>query len=198
VALGAAGAQAGHLIVYQARFGAAASQLQSTNAHAYFPGLARTGLGMTASVLLAGLFVIGLARMLNGGRSSARAAAPSYLALLAGLYTVQMACFAGQETVEAALAGAPAGSAVMLLLWGTLGQLPVAAVSAAAVRWLLAEFDSAVTEVRAALALAEPRPDVVPALVSVAASPASTMAFRPGRPSSHRKRGPPSFQRLSS
>jgi hypothetical protein len=67
-----AGSQAGHLLAYQLRFGAAAQQVQSSGAHAYFPLLARTSLGIMAAVLLASLFLIGLARVLTR-RSSVRA-----------------------------------------------------------------------------------------------------------------------------
>jgi hypothetical protein len=48
-----AGSQAGHLLAYQLRFGATAQQVQSSGAHAYFPLLARTSLGIAAIVLLA-------------------------------------------------------------------------------------------------------------------------------------------------
>ena len=153
VAVGVLGSQAGHLVAYQVRFGAAAQQLQSSGAHAYFPGLLRSSLGVAATIVIAAMFVIGLGRIL-GGRPIRRGSAPNYLRLVAVLYTVQLATFAAQEMVESLLAGAPAASEAALLLWGTLGQLPVAVIAAAGLRWLLIRFDSAIGEIRIALAAA--------------------------------------------
>jgi hypothetical protein len=149
--LAAFGSQAGHLLAYQLRFGAAAQHVQSTGAHGYFPLLAKTSLGMVGAVLVAGLLLIGLARVLTGRSSSRVIAGPSFVSLLAVLFTVQLACFVGQETAEALLAGTPVDSAPHLLLWGTLGQLPVAALAAVALGWLARRYESAVNDVRAAL-----------------------------------------------
>ena len=145
------GSQAGHLLAYQLRFGAAAQHIQSTGAHGYFPLLAKTTLGVVGAFLLAGLFLIGLARVLTGRASSRTAAGPSYLGLLAVLFTIQLACFVGQEAGEALLAGSPVDSAPHLLLWGTLGQLPVAALAAVALGWLARRYETAVSDVRAVL-----------------------------------------------
>jgi hypothetical protein len=152
--IGALGSQAGHLLAYTVRFGAAAGQVQSSGAHAYFPFFAKTSLGIVASALLGGLFLVGLARILSGRRAVSAGTGPSYIALVAALFTIQLVCFAGQEIAEAALVGAPTGSAAHLLLWGTLGQLPVAAVAALAVRWLAARLEAAVEDIRCAMALA--------------------------------------------
>jgi hypothetical protein len=65
-----------------------------------------------------------------GGRIDAESA-PSLLRLAAALYTLQLTFFLVQETIE----GSPTGQ---LLLWGLLGQLPVAFIGAAALRWLFA------------------------------------------------------------
>ncbi len=148
---GLLGSQAGHLLAYQVRFGAAAQQLQGSGAHSYFPGLVRTSLGVAAALLLAGVFVIGLARIL-GGRSVRPDSAPHYLRLLAVLYTAQLTFFAGQEVGEALIAGTPIDSVANFLLWGTLGQLPVAVVAAAGLRWLMARLEYAINEIRIALA----------------------------------------------
>jgi hypothetical protein len=114
--LALAGSQAGHLVSYQLRFGAAAQQLQSSGAHAYFPLVARTSLGVAAIVLLASLFLIGLARVL-AGRSSVRATSTtSFVGLLAALFTIQLACFASQEVGEALIAHAALASPADLLL----------------------------------------------------------------------------------
>ena len=154
LAIGVLGSQAGHLLAYALRFGSAAGQVQSTGAHSYFPFVAKTSLGTVALALLACLFLIGLARVLSGRRVLAAAPGHSYVGLLAALFTIQLACFAGQEIVEAAVAGSSTGSAAHLLLWGTVGQLPVAAVAALSVRWLAARMESAVEDIRCALSVA--------------------------------------------
>ena len=143
--------QAGHLLAYELRFGAAAQQIQASGAHVYFPGVVRASLGAAAALVLVGAFVVGLARLLRG-RSIRPESTPPFLRLFAAMFTIQLAWFAGQEVVEALVAGAPTGSAADLLLWGMLGQLPVALVAAAGLRWLLARFEAAVTEIRIALA----------------------------------------------
>src|ERR1700716_3627333 len=51
VLLGAVAAQAGHLLTYQVLFGAAAQQVQSSGAHAYFPVLVKTFLGAAAAIV---------------------------------------------------------------------------------------------------------------------------------------------------
>jgi hypothetical protein len=189
--LAAFGSQAGHLVAYQLRFGAAAQHVQSTGAHGYFPLLAKTSLGVVGAVLVAGLLVIGLARVLTGRPSSRAIAGPSYVGLLAVLFTVQLACFVGQETAEALLAGAAVDSAPHLLLWGTLGQLPVAALAAVALGWLARRYESAVNEVRAVV-------DVRPTSLPLAAV-AIPVWVTPGRAdllsqvagASLAKRGPP-------
>jgi len=186
------GSQAGHLLAYEVRFGAAAPQIQSSGAHAYLPLVAKTGLGVAAVLILGGLFVIGLARIAGRRRVTPLPAAASYLSLLAALFTIQLIGFSIQETAEAAVAGAPAASVAVLLLWGTLGQLPVAAISALVLRWLVAELESAVQEIRIALELVELGPQVVPAAVMVPNLSGETglLSSVAGRALS--KRGPPS------
>lgn len=148
---GLIGSQAGHLLAYQVRFGAAAQQLQTSGAHTYFPGLVRTTLGVAAALILAGMFTIGLARILSG-RPIRTSSAPDYLRLVAVLYTVQLAWFAGQEVGESLIAGTRVDSVANFLLWGTLGQLPVAVVAAAGLRWLMTRLGSAIDEIHIALA----------------------------------------------
>jgi hypothetical protein len=194
--LGLLSSQAGHLLAYQVRFGAVAQQLESTGAHAYFPVAVKTSLGVVAALVLAGLFTIGLARNL-AGRLIRPDSAPQYLRLLAALYTVQLAIFAGQEAGEAVVAGLPTGSVADLLLWGTLGQLPVALVAAAGLRWLLVRLEAAVSVIR--LALAVPAHPVLPVGAVITPRPAPALepfcASVAGR--SAAKRGPPSSLRLS-
>jgi hypothetical protein len=190
-------AQAGHLLAYQLRFGAAAQQLQSSGAHVYFPGLVRATLGIAAVIFLMGLFVVGLARVL-GGRSIRPNSAPPFLRLFAAMYTAQLAWFAGQEVVEALVAGAPVASVADLLLWGTVGQLPVALVAAAGLRWLLARVENAITEIRIALASIRRRPSASWIAISIWCRSELDLVLRSAAGASLAKRGPPSSVRFSS
>jgi hypothetical protein len=189
--MGLLGSQAGHLLAYQLRFGAAAQQVQSSGAHAYFPVVARTSLGIVATALLFSVFVIGLARVL-AGRSSARTSSPpSYLGMLAILFTVQLGCFAGQEVAEALVAQARVGSAADLLLWGALGQLPVAVIAATALRWVLTRFETAVAEIQSALAVLQASPVPVAVAIPVWSSTGRALLLSGVAGASLGKRGPP-------
>src|SRR5438132_9892228 len=137
-----AGSQAGHLVTYQIRFGALADGIQSAGAHAYFPLVAKTTLGLAGVALIATLAFIGVARMLRSGHAVHWTGDPTYMSLLACLFTLQLALFMTQEIVEAAAAGVPPDSAVNLLLWGILGQLPVALIGAAGLRWLWSQVEA--------------------------------------------------------
>jgi hypothetical protein len=190
-AVGILGSQAGHLLAFQLLFGSAAQHLQSSGAHAYFPLLAKTALGVVAAAFVAGMFVIGLARMVSGRSRIAVGSQNSYVELVALLFTIQLACFIVQEVTEAAIAGTGAASAPYLLLWGTLGQLPVAAVAAIGLRWLWTRFESAVRELRAVLAMVSAPP--MPALLKVQVWPAANgnvLRLQPAGGSLN-QRGPP-------
>ena len=147
--LALAGAQAGHLIAYQVRFGAAAQHLQSSGAHAYFPTEVKTTLGVAALALLASVLLIAVARSAARGVRVRTVESPSYLSLLATLFTLQLTCFVAQEVAESAIAGAPLDSAATLMLWGTIGQLPAAVLLAAALRWLWSRVEEAIGQLRA-------------------------------------------------
>jgi hypothetical protein len=155
LALGLLASQAGHLLAYQLRFGAAAQQIQSTGAHAYFPLIAKTALGAASAAFIGGLLLVGLARLLSGRRVRSDSE-PSYVSLLAILFSLQLAAFAVQEITEALVAGTSIGSAADLLLWGSLGQLPVAVIAAGALRWLSARVETAVGLLRDAARVALP------------------------------------------
>ncbi len=144
---GVIGSQAGHLLAYELRFGNAAQQVQSAGAHSYFPSLAKTGLGVAALTLLVALFIIGAGRVATGRRIKPEAS-PSFMRLVAALYTIQLACFAVQETFEALVGGGSVASGPALLLLGTAGQLPVALVGALALRWLGARLRPALAAIR--------------------------------------------------
>ena len=192
VALGLVGSQAGHLLVFQLRFGSAALQLQSSGAHAYFPTLAKTTLGAVAATFVAAVFVIGLARML-AGRSVARSGSgPKYFELLAALFTIQLLAFMTQEIGEAMFAGAAVDSASHLLLWGTLAQLPVAAIAASALGWLWTRFGSAVGDLRAVLAVAPARRAPVAVAFALWQVPDGALLRSQIAGGSLGKRGPPS------
>ncbi|MFI5268781.1 MAG: hypothetical protein ACHQ7M_15510 [Chloroflexota bacterium] len=191
VGVGILGSQAGHLLAFQLIFGSAAQHLQSTGSHAYFPLLAKTALGAIAAAVLLGMFVIGLSRVLSGRKRVAHTSDRSFVQLVAALFTIQLACFVAQEVVEGIVSGSGSASAPYLLLWGTLGQLPVAAVAAIGLRWLWTRFEAAVEDLRAVLtAVRAPR---IPALITVRAWPApNSPVLRTqlvGGPQS--KRGPP-------
>jgi hypothetical protein len=148
---GALASQAGHLLVYQLQFGSAALAVQSRGAHAYFPIFAKTSLGVAGLAILAALVVIGVSRALSAG-VAAKVSSPSYLRLLSALFTIQIACFAVQETIESLVAGTATASAPYLVLVGALGQLPVAMIAALACKWLAARFESALITLRQKLA----------------------------------------------
>ncbi len=196
-ALGLLGSQAGHLFAYQLRFGAAAHQIQSTGVHAYFPLVVKTALGVIATGLIAGLLLVGLARLLSGRRVRSDSE-PSYVSLLATLFSLQLATFAAQEIVEGLVSGTSVMSAPELLLWGTLGQLPIAVVAASALRWMSTRLESAVGLIRDAIgAVLRIAPVSAPARPPYATPDiALLMSWVAG--SSLAKRGPPSSLRISS
>jgi hypothetical protein len=198
VGLAVLGSQAGHLLAYQVRYGAAAQQVQSSGVHAYFPTLAKTSLGVVASVLLAGLFMIGLARVLSGRTRSSTSAGTSYLSLLAILFTVQLACYIGQEVVEALVAGLPVDSAPHLVLWGTLGQLPVAALGAIALGWLARRYEAAVDDLRAVLRTGPPSMALLGVAIPVWATSGRALLLSQVAGATLGKRGPPPSSRFSS
>jgi hypothetical protein len=187
--------QLGHLLVYQLRFGAASQAVQSTGAHAYFPTLVKTSLGLGAATVLASLLLIGVARSVTGASGRAIADGPSYLRLLGALFTIQLVFFALQETVESIAAGSAVAGAPHVLLMGSIGQLPVAVLGALALKWLLVRFESAVTEIRVALA-SIPRP-ISPVAVVVSMWSHYDLVRRPIAGASPAKRGPPSCVRFS-
>lgn len=196
VAVGVLGSQAGHLVAYQVQFGAAAQQLQSSGAHAYFTGVVRTSLGVAATIALGGMFVIGLARIL-AGRPVRHGAEPHYLQLVAVLYTVQLAVFASQEVGESLLAGVAVASPAHLLLWGTLGQLPVAVIAAAGLHWLLIRLDSAIAEIRISLAAAPRQLAWAAIVVALWGHATKKLILRSVVGAALAKRGPPSSLRIS-
>jgi hypothetical protein len=161
--------------------------------------VAKTALGAVSVALIVGLvLLVGLARLLSGRRVRSDSE-PSYVSLLAILFSLQLATFAAQEIAEALVAGTSVMSAPELLLWGTLGQLPVAIIAASALRWLSTRVESAVglirDVVRAALSIA---PAPARLAVRVCAPPHAALLMSRAAGSSLAKRGPPSSSRISS
>ena len=190
--VGIVGSQAGHLLAYQLRFGSAALQVQNAGAHAYFPTLAKNALGLAAAAALAALFLIALARV--AGTRPEKESAPPYVRLLAALFTIQLVCFGLQETGEASLTGAAPTSVAVLLLWGTVGQLPIAAVAALALRWLLARLRPALAQLSLGYTSAF---QVLPQASTFVPRPTGTeqVASTDGLAVAFNRRGPPSFLR---
>lgn len=187
LALGLVASQAGHLVAYRVRYGAAAEQIQSAGAHAYFPTVVKTGLGLVAAFILLTLAAIGLARLLAGRRPPS-AAAPSLLRVVALLFCLQLMCFVVQESLEMA-AGAPAVTAPALLLWGTVGQLPVAIVAALVLRWFAVRVAPAVAGV---LAPASAAIRIAPQTVALVVCPAPiTIPVEDPLVRTFTRRGPP-------
>jgi tetrahydromethanopterin S-methyltransferase subunit F len=190
IGFGLLASQAGHLLAYQVRFGTAAVQVQSTGTHSYFPTLARASLGLAAGVLLAALLLVALARVLTG-REVPGHYRPSYMRLLAALFTIQLAAFSAQEVGEALVAGAPVASAPLLLLWGTLGQLPVAALAALALRWLGMRVEAAVGSIKKIVRSVRSRPLPVLLAVPFYATPDRAQLASRVAATSAARRGPP-------
>ena len=190
LAVGLFGSQAGHLLAYRVRFGTTAMEIQSTGAHSYFPTLARTTLGAAAAVLLAALLLVALARVLTG-REVGGGSRPSYVRLLAALFTIQLAFFAAQEIGEAVVAGVPVASAPLLLLWGTIGQLPVAALAALAVRWLGTRVEAAVGAINDIVRATAPAPSPALLAVPLHRTPDRALIMSRFAAASTARRGPP-------
>jgi hypothetical protein len=194
LAFGALLAQAGHLIAYQIEFGATAQAVQSQGAHSYFPGFAKTSLGIVAVLVLGSLLLIGAARLLPGRPLVVISRGPSYISLLAILFTVQLACFIAQETTESLAAGEAVPSALNLIFLGSAGQLPVAILAALALKWLAIRVEAAVLTLRAEPAV---RLSVGAAILQLIPLPelAPVSALAGSCPTVYIKRGPPAILR---
>jgi hypothetical protein len=189
--LALAGTEAGHLLAYQLRFGAAAFHVQSVGVHAYFPALLKTAFGVLALALIAGLLIAGAARLLAGGRGPRYAGGGSFIGLLATMFTVQLAAYMGQEVAEAIAGCVPPDSASNLLLWGMVGQLPVAVAGAAALRWLWTRVASAASELASIARVSLPAPAQAPLAVVLIRDGERALLLAHAARSSFVKRGPP-------
>jgi hypothetical protein len=184
-----AASQVGHLIAYQVWLGPRAIAVQSQGAHTLFPFVFGAAAASLGAVLVASLLVLGTARLLVGrGQGLHRTGGRPLLETFALLFTLQLGIFVVQELVETSALGATPPGVAQLLLWGILGQLPVAAAAALALRWISTRIESALAVLRNSLRRSE-----APAaeLVIVLPQPAAAGALRISAPSAFAKRGPP-------
>lgn len=148
-----AASQAGHLLAWQLRHGPAALPALSAGAHGYVPAVTTIAFGLAGTAVLAALCVVALARMVRfetvhvRGLTRRLRRTPA-LDMAAFLFTLQLTIYVVQETAEAAWVGYPRPSVADLLLWGSLGQLPIALVAGAALSWLSVRLEVAVAELR--------------------------------------------------
>jgi hypothetical protein len=186
-----AGSQLGHLLVYALRLGPEGLAAAGTGAHAYLPSLATALGGLAGGAFLAVLVVLAAARMLSTrGDRTRRFERPPALDLMAVIFAAQLSLFAVQETAEALLTGRAVPTAGDLLLWGTLGQLPIAALAALALSWLTAGLRIALQDLSLARASARLTPSVgVTLATGPSPAPALVVAWSPGR--RLLRRGPP-------
>jgi hypothetical protein len=189
-----AGSQLGHAIAYYARFGLAAGGRQTTGVHSYLPTLAGGLSAALGALLMTALLAIAAARSLEPRPAVYRRRATlRFSSLLPALFAVQLLVFAGQETIESlAAGGGHLPTAVELLLWGTIGQLPAALIGAALVTWLLARLEAAwSTLLDAAGHLLQEPPPALERTARAAPTPERHLAS--AFPAAFLKRGPPHF-----
>jgi hypothetical protein len=87
--------------------------------------------GLGGGAFLGVLVVLAAVRMLATRRDrTQRFERPPVLDLMALIFAAQLALFGVRETAEALLTGRAVPTAGDLLLWGTLGQPPIAALAA--------------------------------------------------------------------
>jgi len=137
-----AASQVGHLLASELRAG------PRTGAHGYVPALTTVALGVAGATVLAGILAVAAAHVARMGPRAALlpGSRPRLLDVSAVLFALQFALFLAQETLEAAACGAALPDIAGLLLWGCLGQLPVAVLAAVVVRWLTSSVEAAVAE----------------------------------------------------
>ncbi len=192
--LALAAAQAGHLVSYNLRYGGAAASVQAGGAHAYFPSLLSAVEAAAGSLLVGALLIVGAARALRGRRGLRSRPAPgrSFVELVAIFFALQVAIYCTQETLEALAAGSPAPQALSLLLWGTLGQLPLAVVAAIALRWLGSRVETALQDLSLAWHERAASPEAPAGAVVFWTEPAPAFLMAAVAGSGTGRRGPPS------
>lgn len=168
-----AASQVGHLLATELRQGPHSLTPGSSGAHAYIPMLLAMVLGTAGAVVMTALMLVAAARARRAGHHVATPAhRGSLLDFTAALFAAQLAIFLVQETVEFLVAGGPTPTVAGLVLWGTIGQLPAAALAAPLMRALLGRVESAVDDLAAAPQPIASRPALTP--VQPAFTPASS------------------------
>jgi hypothetical protein len=159
-----AASQVGHLLASVLRRGPGAPGLGGAGAHAYVPTLVTVLLGAAGGVVLAALLVMAAARVVTAGRESRGGSERGpLLDLAAVLFALQLGIFLVQEVAEAVASGGALPTAGDLLLWGSLGQLPVALVAALVLAWLSRQVEAAIVDLEAAAGRPlAPRPILAP------------------------------------
>jgi hypothetical protein len=147
-----AASQAGHLLAWQLRHGPAALTALRAGVHGYVPAITTIAFGLAGTAVLAALWMVALARILRfetvHGRGPRRLRRTPALDMAAFFFTLQLAIYVVQETAEAAWVGYPRPSFADVLLWGSVGQLPIALVAGVALSWLSVRLEVAVAELR--------------------------------------------------
>jgi hypothetical protein len=192
-ALAVAGAQAGHLLAYQLRFGPSTFQVLSSGVHTYFPALVKTSLGALALTVIGALLLVGASRLVGRGMTPLRVSGPTFMSLLATLFTIQLVWFLVQEVTESLVAGVPPDSASNLLLWGMVGQLPVALAGAAALRWFWTRVEAAASELASITHVSLPVPVPAPLAVLLVRDSERALLLAHAARSRAVKRGPPAL-----
>lgn len=191
--LALAGTEGGHLLAYQVRFGASALQVQSSGVHTYFPALVKTSLGALALTAMGALLLVAVSRVLARRNAQVRVSGQAFISLLASLFTIQLALYIGQEVAESLVAGLPPDSASNLLLWGMVGQLPVALAGAAALRWLWTRVEAAASELASITRVTLPAAAPAPLAVLVVRDSERALLLAHAARSTFVKRGPPAL-----
>ena len=135
-------------------------------------------------------YSVGISRLLAVRPGTRVVPGPSYISLLAALFTVQLICFVIQESVESLVASSAVASVPNLILLGSLGQLPIAAVAAFALKWLSVRVESALISLRQILAIEIWTHEAV-ALLLAPRTPLAHLAMASACPTALVKRGPP-------
>jgi hypothetical protein len=160
--LALATSQVGHLLASELKQGPGTLGVDSSGVHRYVPTATTLALAVAGIVVLAALMVVVAARYLRAwqgapslpvARRLRRGRWPAALDAAAAMFVLQLAIYVGQERIELAVAGQPSPNVATLLLWGALGQLPLALVAGVALSWLRTRFEVACAEIAAAPAL---------------------------------------------
>jgi hypothetical protein len=187
-----AGSQLGHALAYYARFGLDAGSVQAHGTHSYLPTLAGVLSAGIGTLLMISLLVLAAARTLGPRQAvNRRRATLRFSDLLPALFVAQLVVFGCQETIESLVVGAHLPSALELLIWGTLGQLPAAAIASGVLAWLLSRLECVWTDLVAGVARLFYQPPPPATLATPWPGPAASLRLASAFPSAYRKRGPP-------